>query len=185
MKTDTMSSIENITLKVDSKKLDAFCKKIVSRSRNTANVHEALTVLEAFVSQFSSDSLASDAYLNIQNCLTSHSEKTRDKLMQEKTAQVREGMITKNRLLLSHVYNSLSRNGFYQILTEATHLINNSDIPEIAQWVIQWSTQAKQKAEQASGYPDALDFTKAKINIEQYQCMSDISYFFKNTYQSK
>lgn len=80
---------------------------------------------------------------------------------------------------------SLSRNGFYQILTDACQLMDSDKISAIAQWNIRWSEQAKQKAEQASGYPDALDFKKADINIEEYQTMSDISYFFKHTYQEK
>lgn len=185
MNPDNSSSYTNtsLSLKLDAKQLDAFCKKIISRSRNTANIHEALNVLEAFVSTFSSDSQGSDNYQDIQDCLKSYSAKTRDKLMHEKMLQLQQGLQQHNITLLANVYNSLSRNGFYQILSNATELIERNNIPEIAHWVINWSEDAKQKAEQASGYPDALDFKKANINIEEYQAMSDISYFFNNTYQ--
>ena len=172
-----------LSIQVDSKQLDAFCKKIISRSRNTANIHEALTVLEAFVSTFSFDSQGSESYRHIQQILKSHSAKTRDKLMQERTSQLEQGLLDQNRILLADVYGSLSRNGFYQNLTAATDNIEPSKIPPIAGWVIQWADEARQKAEQASGYPDALDFTKANIKIDQYQAMTDIAYFFKHTFK--
>ncbi|MCU7799086.1 MAG: hypothetical protein KZQ70_02795 [gamma proteobacterium symbiont of Lucinoma myriamae] len=183
MNPDTSSSHIGLTLKIDTKQLDAFCNKIISRSRNIANVHEALNVLEAFVSTFSSDSQGSDNYQAIQDCLKAHSAKTRDKLMHEKMLQLQQGLEQHNITLLADIYSSLSRNGFYQILNNAAELIERNNIPEIAHWIISWSEDAKQKAEQASGYPDALDFKKADIKIEEFQAMSDISYFFNNTYQ--
>ncbi len=182
---NSTSSPASLALKLDVKQLDDFCNKIISRSRNTANVHEALNVLEAFVSTFSSDSQGSENYQLVQECLKSHSARTREKLMHEKTLQLQDGLLQQNITLLADVYASLSRNGFYQILTDACELMDSEKIPSIAQWNIRWSEQAKQKAEQASGYPDALDFKKAEINIEEYQAMSDICYFFRNTYQGK
>ena len=178
-----MNEEKTLSIQINPKQLDSFCKKIISRSRNTANIHEALIVLEAFVSTFTTDSQGSDNYKNIQETLKSHSTKTRDKLMLEKTEQLCQGLVTQNRQLLADVYASLSRNGFYQILTSATEQITHSQIPAIAEWAISWAEEAKQKAEQASGYPDALDFKKADIDIEQYQTMTDIAYFFNNTYK--
>ncbi len=172
-----------LSMQVNPKQLDSFCKKIIARSRNTSNIHEALVVLEAFVSAFSSDSQGADNYKHIQEILKSHSSKTRDKLMQEKTQHVIKGLLTHERQLLADVYGSLSRNGFYQILTSACEQIDRSNISDIAQWVIVWANEAKLKAEKASGYPDALDFKKADIDIEHYQSMTDIAYFFNHTYK--
>jgi len=181
--TDSISG--QLSLAIDKDKLDDFCKKIISRSRNTAHVHEALNVLEAFISTFSCDSHATDNYQAIQDCLKYHSAGTRDKLMQEKTHQLQTALELHLIDNLALIYTSLSRNGFYQILTTATDSFETTKVTEIAQWVIQWSEQARKKAEQASGYPDALDFKKANINIEHFQAMTDISYFFKKTYQYK
>ncbi len=172
---------QTLNLQLNSDNLNHFCKKIIARSRNTAHVHEALTVLEAFISTFSTDSLGSDQYKEIQQALKVHSAKTRDILMQEKTKQLQHALLTKNITSLSTVYRSLSRNGFYQILATASKKIEIEKIQPIVQWVVNWSEQARQKAEQASGYPDALDFKKAHINIEEYQTMSDISHFFKTS----
>ena len=178
-----MNEENKLTIQLNPQQLDSFCKKIISRSRNTANVHEALIVLEAFVSAFSSDSQGTDNYQNIQQTLKSHSFKTREQLMQEKTQQLKQGLMTQNIMTLANVYCSLSRNGFYQILSTAAEQIIASQIASIAQWVINWADEAKQQAEQASGYPDALDFKKANIDIEQYQTMTDIAYFFNNIYK--
>lgn len=171
-----------LVMQMTPKQIDSFCNKIISRSRNTANIHEALMVLEAFTSAFSKDSHGADSYKNIQDTLKKHSQKTRKKLMSEKTTQLGVALISHDIKLLADVYASLSRNGFYQILTNATDEIDRSQITPMAEWVIAWAVDAKQKAEDASGYPDALDFEKAEIDIVQYQVMTDIAYFFNNTY---
>ena len=66
---------KSLSIQVSPKQLDSFCKKNISRSRNTANIHEALIVQEAFVSAFSSDSQGGENYKNIQDTLKSHSAK--------------------------------------------------------------------------------------------------------------
>ncbi len=175
-----MSQKKKLTLHIEQQQLDSFCRKIISRSRNTAGVHEALTVLEAFVSAFSSDSQGADNYRDIQQTLKSYSAKTRDRLMQEKTQQLTQGLISRDIVLLTQVHSSLSRNGFYQILGTAIEDLAADKVPSLSQWAIGWAEDARQKAEQASGYPDALDFVGAAINIEQYQAMSDIAHFFTN-----
>jgi len=169
-----------LSIQISPQQLNSFCKKIISRSRNTANVHEALMVLEAFISAFSSDSQGTDIYKNIQATLRSHSEKTRNQLMLEKTQQLKQGLVTQNIVLLTDIFVSLSRNGFYQVLATATQQIDSTQLDFFGRWVISWANEAKQKAELASGYPDALDFKKANIDIEQYQTMTDIAYFFNN-----
>lgn len=170
-----------IHLQLTTEQLDTFCKKVVSRSRNSANSHEALTVLEAFFSNFSSDSAGSDIYNESLHCLKSHSANTRAALMKEKTQQLQKALVEKNICMLAEVYSSLSRNGFYQILQTACSQLEAGKLQQLALWAIAWSETAQQQAEQASGYPDALDFKKANIDIEEYQTMSDISHFFKNT----
>ncbi|MCW8932249.1 MAG: hypothetical protein OQL19_18700 [Gammaproteobacteria bacterium] len=172
-----------LSIQVSPKQLDSFCKKIISRSRNISNTHEALNVLEAFLSSFSIDSQGADNYINVQQALKDHSTVTRKKLMVEKTEQLVGGFVTQNIQLLADVYGALSRNGFYQILTTATNQISRDQIPDISNWVISWAEKSKKLAEEASGYPDALDFKKANINIKHYQTMADIAYFFKNTYK--
>ena len=50
----------------------------------------------------------------------------------------------------------------------------------IARWASHWSGDARHKAEQASGYPDALDFNTAGIAIEEFQAMLDVSRYLDN-----
>ncbi|GEM_PF-1310564 len=175
-----------LNLQLEPAKLTTFCKKIIARSRNTANIHEALVVLEAFVSNFSSDSQGSVQYRAIQDCLQAFSAQTREQLMKQRCLQLKRGLLEQNIDLLADVYNSLSRNGFYQILASLMEEIDyqhKEDISCFISWVLHWSTTAREKAERASGYPDALDFNKAQIKVDHYQTMSDISYFFKNMYK--
>lgn len=173
-----MTQEKSLTLQLEPQQLDSFCQKITARSRNTAAIHEALNVLEAFVSAFSRDSQGSDNYRIIQETLKSYSEQTREKLMQEKTRNLLQGLLEQNITELVNVYTTLSRNGFYQILSRAVESLSSDKTAMIAQWVSNWSAAAKEQAEQASGYPDALDFNKAGINIEHYQAMADTANFF-------
>jgi len=41
-------------------------------------------------------------------------------------------------------------------------------------WSSNWVKEAKQLAEEASGYPDAMDFKTAGISIDEFQAISDI-----------
>ena len=105
----------SLALQISAGQLNKFCRKIILRSRNAANTHEALTVMEAFVSSFSSDSHATDDYKNTQEIIKSYSAETREKLMQERSQQLTEGLLAHNCELLAQVYCSLSRNGFSRI----------------------------------------------------------------------
>jgi hypothetical protein len=173
-------SKQGLNLLVEPELLDDFCKKILSRSRNMSNTHEALTVLEAFISTFSSDSKGSESYKGIHERINSWTNHTRQRLLEQKSLELAQALTEHRCDQLADIYISLSRNGFYQILASAIETIPLEKINELFAWVIHWSDEARLKAEKASGYPDALDFIKANIKIEQYLAMSDIAHFIKN-----
>lgn len=174
------NSNQGLNLLLDPDTLDNFCKKIISRSRNISHTHEALTVLEAFVSTFTVDSRGSGSYQAIQQRINSWTKQTRQRLLQQKTLELAHALTERHCAQLAQIYNSLSRNGFYQILASAIETIVNEERKELFNWVNHWTDEARQKAEKASGYPDALDFIKANIKVEEYQAMSDIAHFINN-----
>jgi len=75
---------------------------------------------------------------------------------------------------ITAIHLPLSRNGFYEILKAVVDRFSSLELGILTEWSQQWLSYSKQRAEQASDYPDAVDFKKAGINIQQYQAMSDV-----------
>ena len=119
-----------------------------------------------------------DEYEAIEQIIQTHAESTRQQLLQEKTAALVEVLRDRNAHELAAIHTPLSRNGFHHIFQEAVTRLNDAELAAARVWAGDWVREARQRAEQASGYPDALDFIKAGIRIEEYQAMSDVSRFF-------
>jgi len=47
-------------------------------------------------------------------------------------------------------------------------------------WAVLWLKEAKFKAEQASGFLDAMDYISADIDIKAYQLMLDVEGYFSS-----
>jgi hypothetical protein len=44
-------------------------------------------------------------------------------------------------------------------------------------WASDWLTQTRQRAQQASPYPDAIDFRAAGLDVSEYSAMTDLGRF--------
>ena len=166
-----------ISLSVSRDELEKFCDKLLKRSRDIAKTHDSLSTLEAFFTVFGKAAHGTSEYYAIEDVLNRYSEITRQQLLDERTGQLLESLKKHNIELITGIHVPLSRSGFYQILETAISSLTTGELAGLASWTNQWVTEAKQKAEQASGYPDAMDFKKANINIEQYQAMFDVNHF--------
>ncbi|MDH5765859.1 MAG: hypothetical protein OEZ38_07575, partial [Gammaproteobacteria bacterium] len=81
---------------------------------------------------------------------------------------------------MTEVHHCLSRNGFYQVLEAALSKLPQDALLNAKTRCNDWLNLAKQKAEQASGYPEAYDFKKAGIDIHQFQALKDVSHFLNS-----
>lgn len=165
--------INNIQLDINSTELDRFCQKLIKRSRDITKTHDSLITLETFIANFSGTSKGSEDYLAIETLIKSYTEQTRQQLLEKKTHELIQALKLHDLEQLTAIHTPLSRNGFYSILTQACQALTIDEIHQADNWCIHWLNNAKQKAEQASGYPDALDFKAAGIRIEDYQAMLD------------
>jgi hypothetical protein len=166
-----------INLKVDEIELEAFCKKIIKRSRDITKTHDALITLETFISLFGKASHGTNEYYAIEETIKSLTEQTRQQVLKENADKLIKALCTADINAVTSVHTPLSRNGFYKILEIAINHLSAQDSKTAANWSVNWVNEAKQKAELASGYPDALDFKTAGISIDQYQAMADVSHF--------
>lgn len=174
----TQTMALNLSITVDE--LTRFCEKLLKRSRDISKTHDALSTLEAFITSFSQSSNHPDALESIQQILASYTEQTRKQLLQQKTGDLIKGLIKLDCSIITSTHKNLSRNGFYQILETATSQIENDRLQTIKNWCNQWLDQATQKAEQASGCPDAYDFKSAGIDINEYQAIKDVTHFINS-----
>ena len=169
-----MSDKQAINISIDAVALDQFCKKILKRSRDITRTHDALITLESFISVFGRPSHGTKEYQLIESTIKAITEVSRQQLLEKNTVDLISALKQCNVMALSKVHTPLSRNGFYQILQVAISKLSDDDIRLLMIWSENWVKEARQLAEAASGYPDAMDFKIAGISIEEYQAMCDI-----------
>ena len=164
----------SIDISVDVKSLEDFCKKLLKRSRDINKTHDALITLESFITLFSQKHHGTKEYQLIENTLKSITENSRQLLLEKNTQVLISTLKQCDAKALAAVHTPLSRNGFYQILQVAIEQLSDEEISLLMIWTANWVKEARQLAEAASEYPDAMDFKKANISFEEYQALSDI-----------
>ncbi len=172
--------VDKINLSVDTENLEQFCQKLIKRSRDIAKTHDTLVTLESFILLFGKAAHGTREYQAIEDLVKSCSEQTRTQLLSQRTDELKRALQKCNVAEVTVIHTPLSRDGFYSILQSVVAEILDSQLADISRWAINWSAEAKQKAEAASGFPDALDFDKAGIDIEEYHAMLDVSRYLEN-----
>ena len=169
-----MRDPQSITINISCSELENFCQKLLSRSRDITKTHDALITLESFISLFANDSHGTKEYQLVESTIKKITETSRQLVLEKNTHELIKALQQCNADRLAKIHTPLSRNGFYQILQVAIGELSDDDIRLAMIWSANWLKEAKQLAEEASGYPDAMDFNKAEISIEEFQAISDI-----------
>jgi len=175
-----MPKSSSLKLNIDSDELAKLCDKLISRSRNIAKTHDSLITLETFISLFAKESQGTNEYFAIEKLIKSYSEQTRSALMAQETQKLQEALQLQQITTISQIHTPMSRNGFYLILQAACSHLSPAQQLSTKQWATNWVKQARQNAEQASGYPEAYDFIKAGIDIKEYQAMEDVGRYLES-----
>ena len=169
-----MTDNQTINISINAEDLENFCQKILKRSRDITKTHDALITLESFISVFGRSSHGTKEYKIIENTIKNITDFSRQKLLEKNTTNLIEALKLCNAKSLASIHTPLSRNGFYQILQSAIEKLTDDDIRLVMLWSGNWVKEASELAQKASGYPDAMDFKKADISIEEFQAISDI-----------
>ena len=160
-----------IQLAIDSDKLNSFCDQLIRRSRDREKTHDSLVTLEAFITRFCQDSQGSSEFQQAIAVIRRHSDKTREQLLSEKAERLITALRSLDKAAITDIYLPLSRNGFQEILQYAEPGLSTLFRSH------EWLSYSKHKAETASEYPDAPDFRKAGISMEEYRAMEDVDRF--------
>lgn len=169
-----MTDSHSINIKISTTELQDFCNLILKRSRDITKTHDALITLESFISIFARPAHGTVEYAAIEASIKEITEASRKRLLEKYTQELINSLKRCNISGLTLVHTPLSRNGFYQILQQAIQQLSDDDIRLVMLWSENWLNEAKERGQKASGYPDAMNFKKAGISIEEFQAMSDI-----------
>ena len=169
-----------INLRVTPDSLRQFCREVAIGSANTSRKHATFMALEAFISRFAGADAHTTAYRSVQEIVGGFSAETRSQLLAENARSLRAFLAKREQAGIAGIFSPVSRNGFRQILLQAVADMTAEQLADTRQWVTAWCASAKSQAEQASGYPDALDFSRIGIELIEYAALSEIRKILTN-----
>lgn len=174
-----MAEDNEITLLLTPDAAETQCLEAVKQARNTSHALAALIALQAFVSATARPTdRHTPAYEAVKAVIEKHAIATRAKILAENADDLAKAIRQRNRPEIAHIHAALSRNGFWQAAQQAIGQFGPDDLASAAAWAKDWCSEAKTQAQAASGYPDALDFSKAGIAATEYAAMTEISHYF-------
>jgi len=154
------------------------CLEAIKQARNTSHALAALITLQSFISATVRPAdRYTPAYEAVKAAIEKHTIATRARILAENANNLAKAIRLRNRREIAHIHAALSRNGFWQAAQQAISQFGPDDLAASAKWAKEWCNEAKTQAQAASGYPDALDFSKTGIAATEYAAMSEINHY--------
>lgn len=169
-----MSADQPITLQVSASQIEQFCTELRRGSNNISRQHSALIALEGFIIRHAASDRYTHAFNNIIDIIQQHAEQTRQTLLNEYAQRLGPALIDRDRNELARIHQAVSRNGFDQLLERVLESFSAELLRSLKLWAENWVNEAESRARLASGYPDALNFNKAGIRLDQYRAVSEL-----------
>ncbi|OIP18968.1 MAG: hypothetical protein AUK53_00675 [Betaproteobacteria bacterium CG2_30_59_46] len=155
------------------------CQETIKQARNASHALAALIALQSFILATARPSNRfTPAYEAVKAVVEKHAAEIRMRILAENAEALAEAIRERNRPEITHIHSALSRNGFWQAAQQAIGQFGPDDLAASAAWVKDWCSVARTQAQTASGYPDALNFSKAGIAATEYAAMTEISHYF-------
>ncbi|MDD5241917.1 MAG: hypothetical protein PHG47_09405 [Sulfuricella sp.] len=168
-----------ITLLLDPDNVEAQCLETIKQARNAGHALAALIALQSFIAATTHPSHRfTPAYETVKAVVEKHTAGIRMRVLADNAEALAEAMRQKNRQEIAHIHAALSRNGFWQAAQQAISRLKTDDFSNASAWAKAWCCEAKELAQAASGFPDALDFKKAGIAATEYAAMMEIGNYF-------
>jgi len=154
------------------------CLEAIKQARNTSHALAALITLQSFISSTVRPAdRYTPAYEAVKAIIEKHVVTTREKILAKNANDLAKAIGLSNQVEIAHIHTALSRNGFWQAAQQAISQFGPDDLATSATWAKDWCREAKMQAQTASGYPDALDFSKAGIAASEYAAMTELSHY--------
>lgn len=170
-----MHSINAITLQLTARGIDAYCRDLARRTPTLEKRVAALDALITFIStQADAGEQARAEFSAIKQTLLDHFEQAREALLTERAQCLQQALLAHHLPQLTTLYTSLSRDAFWTLLGRIEQQLDSDALHALRSWAKEWMSQAKQRAQRASPYPDTIDFTAAGIDPSEYLAMTDL-----------
>ena len=170
-----MRSTNAITLQLTARGVDAYCRELARQSPTLEKRVAALDALITFIStQTDTGEQAKAEFVSIKQTLLDHFEQAREALLDERARRLHQALQTRRLADISTLYTSLSRDAFWTLLGRVEQQLDTAAVDALRSWAAAWLIQARQRAQQASPYPDTIDFNAAGINASEYLAITDL-----------
>ncbi|AKH20253.1 hypothetical protein [Sedimenticola thiotaurini] len=169
-----MATDKQMTLQISTRQIDQYCAEICAGSANTSRKHSALIALEGFIVRHTTTDKYSELFNQVVDTIQRYAEQTRAELLSEYADKLLIALADRDRTGLAMIHQSVSRNGFDQLLDQALPKLPRNQQPGLKQWSDRWLLDAESKARLASGYPDAFNFKDAGVPIDEYRAMTEL-----------
>lgn len=170
-----MHSTDAITLQLTARGIDAYCRDLARRTPTLEKRVAALDALTTFIStQADAGEQAKAEFSAIKQTLLDHFEQAREALLSERAQRLQQALLAHHLPQLATLYTSLSRDAFWTLLGRIEQQLDSVALQSLRSWAREWMSQAKQRAQQASPYPDTIDFSAAGIEPSEYLAMTDL-----------
>ncbi len=176
-----MAEHNEISLVLTPDMVETQCLEAIKQSRNTSHALAALITLQSFISATVRPAdRHTPAYEASKSTIEKHAIAIREKILAENAKTLAESIMQRNRQEIARIHTALSRNGFWQAAQQAISQLGPDDLAASAAWAKDWCSAARTQAQAASGYPDALDFSKAGIAATEYAAMTEINHYLSD-----
>jgi hypothetical protein len=171
--------IEDIPLLLNSAGIDKYCRDLVRHISRVEKRVVALDALQTFIAAMTEPGeQAKSEFVAIRETLERHFEQARTALQTEQAAALVEALKARRLSRITPIYQALSRDAFWQLLSKTEETLGREVCAEIGHWSGEWLAQVKERSEQLSPYPDTIDFKAVGIDVAEYAAMSDICKYF-------
>lgn len=176
-----MAEQNEIALLLTPVTVENQCLETIKQARTASHALAALVALQSFIAfAVRPADRHTSAYEAVKAIIEKHAIATRGKILAENADDLAKAILQRNRTEIAHIHAVLSRNGFWQAAQQAISQFRPDDLAAAATWAKNWCSEARALAQAASGYPDALDFSKAGIAATEYAAMTEINHYFSH-----
>jgi hypothetical protein len=169
---------DKVIIQLSSQWIGDYCQEM---KRSTATVEKRLVALDAlltFISKAIDPAfMKNESYEQIKVILSTHLEQARTELMEEGTLRLARALQQHDVAQVAKLFITLSRSGFWEVLTQVFNRMDEGLQAGVTAWAFRWLDETKSRGEQASPYPDTINFAAAGISIEEYTVMTDICHY--------
>jgi hypothetical protein len=165
-----------ITLQLAPDTAHTHCLAIMQQARNSSHALASLIALLSFITAAAQPAdLATPAFGVIKGIINGHITSLRAELQVEQARALATALRATDCAAITKIHLDSSRNAFWQAAQTAMHELDAAEKINISEWALTWHTDAQDSALAASDYPDALNFQKAGISVQEFTAMTDLN----------